>query len=230
MLFSVTKMFEQLRFIAERFQYRTDISIVDMSEIWKEKLGIEIDNKLKTSFMVIRPPLQETYEVMKKLEPKSVPTDCRFFAMFISTMCSYPKIVQLFFMHLNLKTIEVMVPENCLYISLDTTKYVIKKETESPEYIPSYALGSDQGQWICKFNERYMGIGDDGIIELELKDWVERYSECVKKHTNFKPKFNDTQLDLKQIYLSILKSLIGLHGLCVSAYKFEDIKIIDILR
>ena len=134
-------MSEQLMFVTERFQYRPDMSILDMVEIWKEKLGIEIDNTLKTQFMVIQRPLQETYEFMKQLDPKSVPTDCRFFAMFISTLYSNPDRINMFYMNINLKTIEVMVPENCLYICLDTFICLDRSVTNGGELYSKNSMG-----------------------------------------------------------------------------------------
>jgi len=222
---------DKLGIIASKLIYREDIEITTMMGEWKQ-LGVTIDeiepggNK---SIVITHNNLHDTYEFMKHLKEKSIPTDCRFFAMFMSNLYTDPDIKNMFLMHFTLKSIEIMVPQNCLYITLDTDLFVLKKESETPENITSGALGSNQGQWVFNNNKgSYIGIGNEGVIELELNKWVERYSSLVKKHTDNDVPFSK-EINLKNIYTSLLKSLVAIHGIQVGVYEFEDLTFRNIL-
>ena len=219
-------MNQDISFIMERFVYTKNIPVIQLFDIWKEKLKIKaeyINNN--SSVLIIHNNKKDICAYLSNIEKHTIPTDCRFFAMFISNLNS-SNTTNSFLMHLNKKCIEILVPDNCFYISLDTKKIYHEKID-----IISATLGCDQGQWIYKYNEKYIGIGEDGIIELDIKSWIERYKKCVTKYVDFdlKPIINDN-VNIKYLYLCILKTLIKQHGLCISIYKFENLDIIDILK
>ena len=68
---------------------------------------------------------------MKSLDNNErIQTDCRFFSMFMRCLKKDPDIPNIFLMHFNLNTLELMVPEDCLYITLDSDKFVLSKKKE----------------------------------------------------------------------------------------------------
>ena len=92
---------DKLGIIASKFIYREDIEITTIMGEWKQ-LGVTIDeiepggNK---SIAITHNNLHDTYEFMKHLKVKSIPTDCRFFAMFMSNLYTEPDIKNMFLMH-----------------------------------------------------------------------------------------------------------------------------------
>ena len=240
----------KLEFIANCFKYNTSLTISKMIELWTDKLKIEIKEVSKNSFMIITKTLDETYNIMKELDnSEGIPTDCRFFAMFMRCLKNNPNIPNIFQMHLNLKSLELMVPEGCLYITLDSDKFVLSKDKENPTFVTQGALQSDQGQWIGKWGDQYIGIGDDGVLKLERSEWKDRYNKCVNKYLisyetiimkrhNLRNTFgnsvgnsvgNNSMNDMnnmnniyRKAYLGLLSTLVKMHGICVCVYKFNN--------
>tara|TARA_B110001450_G_scaffold225923_1_gene224414 strand:+ start:487 stop:1215 length:729 start_codon:yes stop_codon:yes gene_type:complete len=225
---------EKIMFISQKFKYTDELKITDMIEIWKQKLNIETQ-MVKESIIIVLEPLDKIYEYFLMLkEDEQILTDCRFFAMVIGCLKQTPNISNIVIMHLNMNTSEFMIPENCTYITLDTDKFIISKNKEKPTFVAQGALKSDQGQWICKwFDNKYIGIVTEGALILDISEWENRYITCIKTiMENYKPQIFKTYDDSHNshnfhthLYKSILYSLIKLHGICISGYKFNHLTI-----
>ena len=237
-----------IKLICNKFVYNNSICMEDLLKIWTNKLEIEVQ-KLETddSFFIITNNLENTLISIKKLNPdEKIPTDCRFFSFFIGNLIKSPKEKSIIRMVLNLNSFEVMVPKNCLYLTLNTDKFKLSNSTSAIKVsdLMSVALQDNQGQWItCVDNENklYIGIVREGNLILELDKWVTRYSgviqkkvEKITKSTNIISNKKQDSINLYKISMeSLFNTLLKFHGLNIACYKFNEIyseeRIINIL-
>ena len=134
-------MESKLDFISNCFVYNSTLDINEMTLIWIDKLKIEIKELLNSKIIIIK-KLDEIYEILKNIEDNyKIPTDCRFFAMFMASLKKFPDLPNTFLMNYNMDSIEIMVPDNCLYITLDCEKFVLSKDKANPTYVANGALG-----------------------------------------------------------------------------------------
>ena len=160
--------------IIQKCKYQgNNIQFENIMDFWKG-IGAKIGTISKNSDMICL--TQECINNLKKVD--TIPVDCRIFAFLYS---SFNNNGFSFIMHKNCNGIEILVPENCYYLTLskEINEYIGKKG----QGIELKSILSDaQGQWIAKSgNNKYIGIIAEGIKEMSLDDWFKCYSEIVKK-------------------------------------------------
>ena len=230
--------------IANKFRYRTDIPIEDIIKNATEKLDIKYEKLSDDFYIIINKSLKHIYTSINRLDKDYyIPTDCRFFAMLIASLKEYPESASIFTMHIKKTGLEINIPKHCIYITLDSDKFVLESKTGgNPTFVTS-SLGAEQGQWITKCDEtNYIGIVDEGVVVQKLDRWVERYRDNVEKYIyNYNSKDNYLIIDstnhadiIKKSYDGLLNTLIKIHGICVCAYAFNNDfykqPIVDILK
>jgi hypothetical protein len=230
--------------IANKFRYVTDIPIEDIIKNATEKLDIKYEKMSDDSYIIITKSLKQIYDSINKLDKDYyIPTDCRFFAILIASLKEYPESASIFTMHINKNGLEINIPKHCIYITLDSDKFVLKSKTGgNPTFVTS-SLGTDQGQWITKCDEtNYIGIVDEGAVVQKLDSWVERYRYNVEKHiANYNIKDNHQILDsashaeiIKKSYDGLLNTLVKMYGISICAYRFNnyfnETPFVDILK
>ena len=202
--------------IYNRFVYDTQPEFETMEKDWVRLLGIKIHPDEKCNFIEV-PPLEE---IIKKLyeHDEIIKTDCRFFAMFMANLIKNKlsnKLSKSLFTMPKTSIPEIMVPDNCHYISLDTDIFVLDNDKDKDPIYLSKALDSDQGQWIVKIeDDLYMGIVDEGVVFLKMDEFVKRFEKNVNKHINTKKNNN--------AYKGLLRCYIGKYGLKTGAYNFSN--------
>lgn len=228
----------RIKVICDRFEYNNSILLVDLFQIWQDKLEVEI-NKFKNSdcIFIVSNDLETTLKSIKKLDKdEKIPTDCRFFSLFIGNLVKNPSKKSIIRMMLNFNSFEIIVPENCLYLTPNTSEFsssITKSNIKIPELM-SVALKDNQGQWITCIDKQknlYIGIVDEGAIIMELDNWVKRYKEKVEvllkkniKSTNYIfNKCTNTEDIYRNSMVSLFNCLIKIHGLKIACYKFNEI-------
>ena len=86
------------------------------------------------------------------------------------------------------RTLDLMIPDNCRYVTLDADIYVLHKETDNPVYLCD-VFDDMQGQWIVKLKDRkedddkYLGIVDEGSLILTLSEpLIVEYASFIKSY------------------------------------------------
>lgn len=213
-----------------------------MEEKWIKILGIkkhEIKTENMNSYMVEVPPIDSVINNLKEVENYSIESDCRFFALLIGCLQehynNHINELSIFMMYYKCPSIELYIPENCLYITLDSDIFVTGKDKESPTVL-STCLDSDQGQWIVKMDNRtggdtepetennYLGLVGEGPLIQTLDEWCKLYKYNVMKILEDSPKYYNygEQLDIKNIIKSLLKTMIKINGLKLGVYKYSS--------
>lgn len=200
--------------------YGDSINFDKITSFWKNKVGAKFHPISVNSDMICL-----TTECIDKLkEIDCIPVDCRIFSFLYSSLsysgCS-------FIMHKNCNGIEILVPENCYYLSLSK---------EINEYIGTDGKGSEiksvlndaQGQWITKIGEdKYIGILSDGIKEMSLNDWLYHYGIIViKKMNNIKNELNNHHLVNTNVYKNAQFGILSINirkkkHLLLSVFSFD---------
>ena len=226
--------------IINKFRY-SENPLNSMEEKWINLLGIkkhEIKTKTMNSNMVEVPPIESVINNLKEVEKYSIESDCRFFALLIGCLQEhYNNNINeksMFIMHYKCPVIELSIPENCLYITLDSDIFVMDKNKENPTILSS-CLDADQGQWVVKLDNKdntaktepennYLGLVGEGPLIQSLDKWCERYRENMLKILSDKPKHNFRELiDIKTITKNILDTMIKINGLKLGIYKYNSI-------
>lgn len=218
---------DKLERVYNKFSYDSVTNFDKLEKSWIEDLGIVIhpDKDTQTNFIEV-PPIDLLLKNLSKSK-NEIKTDCRFFAMLMGCLKNNPDKKNIFIMPKNHTGLEIMIPEGCLYITLNIDKFVIETNKDRPPSILSKAFKTDQGQWIVKFGEdSYLGIVDEGPIIMSLNEWINRYKKCVEKHLGKKNKDEDMK-----IYFGLLSCLIHKHGIDVGVYSYDRMgKIQNILK
>lgn len=215
--------------IYTKFDYQSVTNLDELEKKWTKILGAEIHSLDDKTNMIILPYYSELLHRINNYQDK-IPTDCRFFAMFMGNLILNKTNNISFTIPKKISIVDIMIPENCFYLTLDADYFVLKPTSDEKE--PIYLnriFESDQGQWIVKCkDDTYLGITDDGPIFLSLQKWKERYQSLVKKHMqNYK---NGKELmrrseDLNDIlthsYFRILSCKISKIGVKLAVYSFD---------
>lgn len=132
-------------------------------------------------------------------------------------------------MHNCYPVIEPKIPENCLYITLDSDIFTTGEKSGNPTIL-SLCLGASQGQWIVKQKnktiddeERYVGLVSGSVLVQSLDDWCKRYTDEINAILETIPKHsNNTLPDMNTLTGLILNTKIKMHGVQLSIYRFTE--------
>ena len=222
--------------IINKFRY-SETPLNNMEKKWEEIVGVkkhEIKTDSMNSYMVEVPTLESVLHNLKEVEKYSIESDCRFFALLIGVLQEHytnninkPSI---FMMHYTCPLIELYIPKNCVYITLDSAIFVTGKDKEKPLMLSS-CLDDKQGQWVVKMDNRtetenkYLGLVGEGPLIQTLDEWCERYRQNVMKILEDSPKYYNygERVDTKNIIKSLLNTMIKINGLKLGIYKFNSI-------
>lgn len=243
-------MEQQMLEIISKFKYTTDLPIEELIRTATEKLEIKYSKVSDNTYIIITKSVKEIIDSTRKLETDDyIPTDCRFFAMLVASIKEFPDSGTLFTMQINNDGIEIEVPKTCLYITLDSDKFVLKSTTGDELTKVTAILEDNQGQWITRIDEiNYIGIVKEGHIIQNLEKWITRYRDNVVKHIEENEKNDENEKNnrinnshshshsniFKKSYNGLLRTLVKIHGVCISAYQFncysDKYPIVDILK
>ena len=141
----------RIKVICDRFEYNNSILLVDLFQIWQDKLEVEI-NKFKNSdcIFIVSNDLETTLKSIEKLDKdEKIPTDCRFFSLFIGNLVENP---------LKKSIIRMMFNFNSFIVVFD----------DSSKDHPSYSAHSiDANFYLHNFSLIFLII----LCELKLK-WL----------------------------------------------------------
>lgn len=217
-----------MEYLISRFKYVSTIDHSELQEQWIEMLGIKIHKDTTYDFIEV-PPLKEIQETLLPFPfDIKILTDCRFFTLLIGNLLKDSTKKSFFVIPRTFDCIEINIPDNCYYITLDVDIFIRNKQNPNSEpiYIANNVMGSDQGQWIIEvvnkksfIEKSYLGIVEEGPLYLSLDGWIERYQKCVKKYLSDK---SCEKNQIKKCYLGILSCLEKKHGIKVGVYKFKS--------
>ena len=194
--------------VLTKFKYDTG-NFNNIIEFWKNEIGVIIHPLSEHTDMWV---INETC-INKMKQMDCIPCDCRIFAHSYSQISDkgYSIILQK-----DTKGIDIMVPEDCYYLSLSELNNQEIKGTELRT-----CLDDNQGYWVTKINsDKYVGISSKGIIELTLNQWFKFYEDLVLNHLKKLSENNKTHLCSKNILGSILNIKIKQNGIDINLFKF----------
>ena len=118
-------------------------------------------------------------------EDEKVLMDCRFFALFVGCLLKKEKLFQM----IKTYVLEIMIPDNCHYMTFDTKYFTLNKKSDNPTVL-AHVLGDLNGQWLVKLpalqtngewdHSYYLGIVDEGAIHMNITDWITRYKKGIE--------------------------------------------------
>ena len=127
--------------ILSKCKYAGDTCFSLLEDIWKKKFMAEFHSLNKNTKMMILK--KDSINLLKKADVILV--DCRIFALLYSSLkedgCSI-------ILQENSEGIEIMVPENCFYLSLANNINVYQLSQGKKIELKS-VLNDNQGQWLC---------------------------------------------------------------------------------
>lgn len=145
-----------------------------------------------------------------KKKSYNISSDCRIAAMILS--CIWYNLSS-FIVPKHNKMIEIEIPKNCIYLTLDLGK-------EYEKYEIHRKLGDLQGQWLVlnDSDNKYYGLVKEGLINKNLDEWKISYMEkVINKVNNFNNKSN------YKPEIGILSCLIKLNKLNTTIVNFNNL-------
>lgn len=226
-------MDDSIKHIISKFKYNAytggSKNVHDTIPQWEKYLGVTIHNNNPENdyYFVEMPKIEKITECLGLLkEDEKILTDCRFFALFVGCLLKKENLFQM----IKTSMPEVIVPDNCHYMTLDLKYFILNKQSDNPTIL-SRVLGDLNGQWLVKLpnvyknNESdqsyYLGIVDDGALHMNMTDWMTHYKKNVEDRLKeLHAKQDRRQLSITETaLLGMLNIYIKKHNLQINIYK-----------
>lgn len=217
--FDVDEIMSKCKYIGDNFSFNY------IQDIWENKFGAIFNSLSENTSMLI---LKED-SIPKLQTAKMIPVDCRIFALLYASLkkdgCSI-------IMQKNEKGIEIMIPDNCYYMSLSNKININKDIKNNKTYELKSALDDSQGQWLTKIDDRYIGIVKEGILKMSLNEWFEYFAKnALNIITNYdKSKKYDMNDFGKNSRMGLLKINIQKYGFIMSLYNYGNMGEINVIK
>lgn len=187
-----------------------------ITDIWRKKFGAEL-KVLNSNTDILFIPKDK---IINLKNSESIPVDCRIFSFMYANIQEdgFDIILQK-----NGNGIEIMVPENCYYLSLSEKINIYEINNKKIEL--KSGLNENQGQWLTKIDEDlYIGIDETGILKMSLEDWYKNYAKKINEKILEKKKLYENKTTPEDVYkfslLGILSIQIEKYGLLLSLYNY----------
>ena len=176
--------------------------------------GVEAKKKENEYIMIF---LTEIKEFIEDLKDRVTYVDCRLFAFLLS---SFIYDTRNFIMPLVENIVDVMVPPNCYYMTLNESMGSFKNHNLT------MGLGNSKGQWLVNVelnnfrNPLLIGFSENGIEQKRANDWIADYQKKIIEI------IDTTDLhQLDTIKLSILQTLIKKNDnyIPINIFKFNAV-------
>ena len=195
-----------------------------ITDIWRKKFGAEL-KVLNSNTDILFIPKDK---IINLKNSESIPVDCRIFSFMYANIQEdgFDIILQK-----NGNGIEIMVPENCYYLSLSEKINIYEINNKKIEL--KSGLNENQGQWLTKIDEDlYIGIDETGILKMSLEDWYKNYAKKInEKILEKKLYYNKTTPEdvYKSSLLGMLRIQIEEYGLLLSLYHYGPLEEIQVV-
>lgn len=197
--------------ILNKCYYYTN-SYDDIINFWQKNLDAEIvELNQNTSMMHLN---ENSIRLIEKAD--KIPVDCRIFALLYSKIQKEGCAIIL---QKSEQGIEIDT-EGCFYLSLSNKINLteIGKDVKKKIELKSCLL-DNQGQWLAKEDNNYVGICSDGILKMSLNKWFEYWSTIVNNTLDSYIMGSKENL-FRDATIGILKINIKEYGLILSLYKY----------